>query len=157
MRVEAIQPDRDAASFLSGAQFTDAYRVTNPHALLTARQAAERMFSKQPRWVAMLMTMRDSIVGLFGLKTEHVARASTSNRVGMFPVLSETPQRLVAGLNDKHLDFRVIVDVTSAETPQRITATTIVLTHNLLGRVYLTIIMPFHRLVVRAMLGQIAD
>ena len=29
----------------------------------------------------------------------------------MFPVLSETPERLVAGFNDHHLDFRVVVDV----------------------------------------------
>jgi hypothetical protein len=32
-----------------------------------------------------------------------------------------------------------------------------VLTHNLVGRVYLTVIKPFHRLVVRAMLKQAAD
>jgi len=32
-----------------------------------------------------------------------------------------------------------------------------VLTHNLLGRVYLTIILPFHRLIARAMLRQIAS
>jgi len=31
-----------------------------------------------------------------------------------------------------------------------------VLTHNLLGRVYLAIILPFHRLAVRALLRQVA-
>ena len=39
---------------------------------------------------------------------------------------------------------------------QRVTATTLVLTHNLLGRTYLAIILPFHRLIVRAMLRQVA-
>jgi hypothetical protein len=38
---------------------------------------------------------------------------------------------------------------------QRITATTVVLTHNRLGRVYLATIEPFHRLVVRAALRQV--
>ena len=38
---------------------------------------------------------------------------------------------------------------------QNVTLTTLVLTHNLLGRIYLAVIMPFHRLVVRAMLRQV--
>ena len=40
--------------------------------------------------------------------------------------------------------------------PQQVTTTTLVLTHNLFGRTYLTVIMPFHRLVVRAMLRKLA-
>ena len=157
MRVEAIQPDINAASFLAGAQFMDAYSTAIHDAPMTARQLAERMFSRQPRWIAALMAIRDRIVALFGLKTEHAARSSASNRVGMFPVISETPQRLVAGLNDRHLDFRVVVDVASSGAQHRVTATTIVLTHNMLGRVYLAIIMPFHRLIVRAMLRQVVS
>jgi hypothetical protein len=42
-------------------------------------------------------------------------------------------------------------------TGQRVTATTLVRTHNWLGRTYLAIILPFHRLVVRAMLRQVAE
>ena len=38
---------------------------------------------------------------------------------------------------------------------QQVTATTLVKTHNWLGRTYLAIILPFHRLVVRAMLRQV--
>ena len=34
--------------------------------------------------------------------------------------------------------------------------TTLVKTHNRLGRIYLAIILPFHRLVVRSMLAQVA-
>lgn len=75
--------------------------------------------------------------------------------VGIFPIVSETPDRLVAGFNDKHLDFRVVVDVAASGGGQH--ATTLVLTHNLLGRTYLAIIMPFHRLIVRAMLRQVAS
>ena len=38
----------------------------------------------------------------------------------------------------------------------RVTATTLVLTHNWLGRSYLALILPFHRLIVRAMLRRVA-
>ena len=76
--------------------------------------------------------------------------------IGIFPVISETPDRLVAGLDDKHLDFRIVVDVASSGQGQDVTATTLVRTRNLLGRVYLATIMPFHRLIVRALLRQVA-
>ena len=77
----------------------------------------------------------------------------------MFPVLSETPGQLIAGFNDHHLDFRIVVDVAPVDggRDQEITATTLVLTHNLLGRAYLTAIMPFHRLITRSMLGQVRE
>ena len=75
--------------------------------------------------------------------------------IGIFPVLSETPERLVAGFNDHHLDFRVVVDVATSGERQQVTATTLVQTHNWLGRTYLAIILPFHRLIVRAMLRQV--
>jgi hypothetical protein len=154
MRVETIRPNISAATFLTGAQFCDAFSVTIDDATLDARRAAERIFARQPRWVTMLMAARDRIVTPFGLKTEKIAR-SASNKVGFFPVLSETPERLVAGLDDKHLDFRVVIDV-AGTTQRRVTVTTIVLTHNRLGRLYLAIITPFHRVIVRALLRQIA-
>jgi hypothetical protein len=76
--------------------------------------------------------------------------------IGLFPIVSETPDRLVAGFNDKHLDFRVVVDVAASGAARNVTATTLVKTHNWLGRTYLAIILPFHRLVVRSLLRQVA-
>jgi Protein of unknown function (DUF2867) len=76
--------------------------------------------------------------------------------IGIFPVISETPDRLIAGFNDKHLDFRVVVDVAAPGNCREVTATTLVKTHNWLGRTYLAIILPFHRLIVPAMLRQVA-
>ena len=69
--------------------------------------------------------------------------------IGIFPVVSQTPDRLIAGFNDRHLDFRVVVDVTAPGGVRQVTATTLV-EHNWFGRTYLAIIMPFHRLIVPA-------
>jgi hypothetical protein len=72
-------------------------------------------------------------------------------------VVSATREQLVAGFDDQHLDFRIVVEVAPAgNTRQQITSTTLVRTHNLLGRVYLAIVMPFHRVIARAMLRQVA-
>jgi hypothetical protein len=50
----------------------------------------------------------------------------------------------------------VVVDVTGAGDDRRVAAIILVLTHNLLGRTYLAVIMPFHRLVVHSMLAQVS-
>lgn len=155
INVRGFEPDSGMKAFLPGAQFGDSFRVTVDDKALDARQAAERMFLRQPGWISGLMKLRNAIVAPFGLKRPTHRKALAANSIGPFPVISETPQRLVAGFDDRHLDFRVIVDVAEQASHREVTATTLVMTHNLLGRVYLTAIMPFHRIIVPAMLRQI--
>jgi hypothetical protein len=156
MKVDAVDPAVDTAALLAGAQFSDAFRLAVDGTALDARRAALKMLGHQPRWIATLMALRDCLVTPFGLKTSNPNNRTAADVIGIFPVLSQSPARLVAGFDDSHLDFRVVVDVASAGAGQQVTATTLVLTHNRLGRIYLAIILPFHRLVVRSMLRQVA-
>jgi hypothetical protein len=155
MTIREVQPEIDRDTVLAGAQFADAFRVTIADADLDARGAAERMFSRNPRWVEALLDLRNTIVAPLGLKTSGKGEPNTGGMVGIFPVLNETPERLVAGFDDHHLDFRVVVDVVPANGGRDVTATTLVLTHNRLGRAYLTAITPFHRLIVKTLLRQV--
>jgi hypothetical protein len=157
MKVDAVDPAVDTGALLVGAQFSDAFRVAVDGTALDARGAAQKMLGHQPRWIATLMALRDYLVTPFGLKTSNPSNRTTpTDAIGIFPVLSQSPARLVAGFDDRHLDFRVVVDVARSGPGQQVTATTLVLTHNWLGRIYLAIILPFHRLVVRSMLRQVA-
>lgn len=157
MTVTATLPPSDAGCWLAGAQYADAFSVTVNNATLDARSAAERALGQSPRWARILLSLRDVIMAPFGVTTSKSARHSSANRIGIFPIVSETPERIVAGFDDSHLDFRVLIDVAPSGNDRRVTATTLVLTHNWLGRIYLTVIMPFHLLIVRAMLRQVAD
>jgi hypothetical protein len=156
MNVHAVVPNVDVNALLPGAQFIDAYSTAVNDNTLDARRAAERMTARGPRWIETLLALRNRLVTPFGLKTPVPTGTSTSDTIGIFPVISETPGRLVAGLNDKHLDFRLVVDVVAEASGRRVIATTLVLTHNLLGRTYLAVILPFHRLIVPSMLRQVA-
>jgi hypothetical protein len=156
MTVHEITPAIDPNTLLPGAQFADAYRIEVDDRTLNARQAAERMMARQPRWAEALLSLRNILVTPFGLKTSGASTTAPREMVGIFPVVSERPDRLVAGFNDKHLDFRIVVDVATSGATQNVTATTLVLTHNWLGRTYLAVIMPFHRLIVRSLLRQVA-
>lgn len=156
MKVYEVTPEVDAHALLLGAGFGDAFRIRVEGTTLAARQAAEKIFARSPRWVEALIKLRNLIVAPFGLKTSGAGEPGTRGTIGLFPVLSETADRLVLGFDDSHLDFRVIVDVAPAGNGQEVTTTTLVRTHNLLGRVYLTIILPFHRLIARAIMRQVA-
>ncbi len=146
----------DADALLAGAQFADAFRIIIAGHSLDARHAAERMMGRSPRWVERLLALRNALVAPFGLKTSGAGEPTAKDVIGIFPVLSQTPDRLVAGFDDHHLDFRVVVDVSPVGDGQQVTATTLVRTNNWLGRTYLAVILPFHRLVVRALLKQVA-
>jgi hypothetical protein len=157
MQVDAVDPAADTSNLLAGAQFSDAFCIAIDGTALDARGAAQKMLGRQPRWIGALMALRDCLVTPFGLKTSEDPKVRISTDIiGIFPVLSQSPARLVAGFDDSHLDFRVVVDVATAGPGQQVTATTLVLTHNRLGRIYLATILPFHRLIVRSMLRQVA-
>ncbi|WP_076863719.1 DUF2867 domain-containing protein [Bradyrhizobium mercantei] len=157
MRVDEVTPNVDSDALLTGAQFIDAFRIATTQPDLDARHATETMLGQQPRWAKWLIALRNVLVTPLGLKTSGAADGVGRDMIGLFPVVSETPERLVAGFNDKHLDFRLVVDVTSTGAARNITATTLVLTHNWLGRTYLAVIMPFHRLIVPAMLRKVGE
>jgi len=140
----------------------DAFAIRLPSgASHDAEVLARFIFAHQPSWVGMLMRVRDSIVACFGLKTGKqlatLAGGATAERVGIFKVYSRNATEIVLGEDDRHLDFRVSVlcsHTPGAET--QLTVSTVVHCHNLLGRAYLLVIAPFHRMVVKASLRHAA-
>ena len=76
----------------------------------------------------------------------------TADRVGLFPFESETPTELIAGFDEKHLDFRISVPSHDA----KVSLATWVSPHNIGGRLYLAAIMPFHIAIARNALARVA-
>ena len=155
--VREITPNVDAGTVLSGAQFIDSFRVEVGTTELSAREACTRMVLNAPRWIDALTRLRNILVKPFGLKTSGEGAYAPGGLIGLFPVLSETPDQLIAGFDDSHLDFRIVVEVAGEAVLRHVTLTTLVRTNNLLGRTYLAFITPFHKLVARSMMGRLAE
>ena len=149
MQAQFVSPDPRCMPLLQGADFADAYRLETAEPGLDAFTAAERVMHRVPRWVLALIALRDLLVAPFGLKGSGNALPGGGSRLGLFPLISRTPEQVVLGMDDKHLDFRLVIDATATGD---ITGTTLVRTHNLFGRTYLRLIMPFHRLIVPHMI-----
>ena len=63
------------------------------------------------------------------------------------------PFTAVVGLDDTHLDFRIVVSV----EPGQVRCVTVVRRHNALGRVYFAVVGPFHRRLVPSLLTRAAQ
>ena len=157
MSATEVTPPADASTALPSADFCDAYATTVPKGPLSADDIARRAFSVMPGWIAPLLRVRNLVVKPFGLKPGPDTTLPAERQIGFFPLVSSQPNRVVLGVDDTHLDFRIVIDVTNlTHDKSEVTATTLVKRHNLLGRVYLAVVMPFHKRIVPAMLNRLA-
>lgn len=141
---------------LPQADWADCYVLEVHKPGLTALEAARLAVGHFPWWVRGLMSVRNAVVGLFGLKPSTYHSAKTTRMIGIFPVISVTDREAVLGFDDTHLDFRIVIDVgENGAGRQTVSATTLVNRKILLGKIYIAVITPFHKLVVSSMLSRV--
>ncbi len=143
------------------AYFYDAYEVQQGENGESALQAALRLASSTPSWFDFLMTTRNRIVGWFGLKnlgklsaidrSKPLDEYRVGDRVGIFTLLSISPEEVTMGDDDKHL--RALISVFKQ---RNVTVSTVVHVHNFLGKAYLFFVIPAHRLIVPPLLRRLA-
>lgn len=145
--------------------WADAYQTTINEPFANAREAGEALISAFPNWAAPLLALRQIVVLPFGLKGAEALNEQQAETIGFFPITHETAQELVAGGDDKHLDFRIIItlqDNNSAQSVaynsgQSVTCTTVISFNNQFGRFYLRLILPFHRAIIKYALRHMAS
>jgi len=153
-----LPPCSRATTFYRSPHLADAYAVRLPDGATRDPEALARfMFATQAPWVARLMWLRDGIVGVFGIKTSKALQTDRGvRRISFFRIYEQDAQEILLGEDDSHLDFRVSVRCEPIDGTAQVIATTVVQCHNALGRVYLLVIAPFHRVVVRSALQRAA-
>jgi len=152
---------------LQGADFFDSYEMPLAHDCRSALEIYLMITAKTPSWVKFLMTTRNCIAAVLGLKNlGHLgdlnqAKASSAyrvgDRVGIFSLLSLSDDVIILGDFDKHLDVKVSVCKLAREGRRFVAVTTVGHIHNLLGRIYMLLVAPIHRLIVPAVLVRAAE
>ena len=145
--VRSITLPKDSAlhEWRATGDFLDCYAVVSD---MPVRPAAE-IITNFPGWAHILLKIRRIITAPFGLDNDG---PDTPNKLGIFPVESETETEIIAGFDDKHLNFRVAV---MSQNSQNSLATKVT-PHKNLGRNYLAAIMPNHIAIVRNAVGRVA-
>lgn len=130
---------------MGSGDFLDCYAV---NATTPPRKAAE-IITSFPGWAQALVRLRNIVTAPFGLSG---TGPEAADKLGPFPVETETETELIAGFNDRHLDFRVSVFAKDG----RVLLATWVHPHNVGGRLYLRAILPFHILIARNAVARVA-
>ena len=141
------------------ADFADAYEALVPASHLTATEIYRAITHQTPGWVEGLMRLRNQVVQLFGLKnlgtlaTVPPGEAVPGKRMGLFEVVSSSPNELVLQDDDKHLIVQLSVfKQPHDEVHDKLTLSTVVHIHNTLGRVYMFFVGPAHKVIAPAVL-----
>jgi hypothetical protein len=149
---------------LVGAHFSHACRMPLASASLTPPEIFLRYLKATPAWVERALALRNAIVRQIGLKdvgpmtplTEKpAADYRVGDRLGIFTIFGSTPDELLLGIDDSHLDLRVSVLKQGGARPSYIIST-VVKVHNWLGRAYMLPVGPIHPLIVKTMMRRAA-
>ncbi len=122
------------------------------------------MFYPMPGWIMVLMAIRNWIVKFFGLKTSSsLSEASrqksedlvVDGHIGFFEIVSLDDREVVVTANDRHLDSSFSLFIEGEGDQKKIFMTSVVNTKEWFGDVYMFVIAPFHRLIVRYLLERL--
>jgi hypothetical protein len=160
----AVPPpiDGSLATYYPGADLVDAFAIPLPSGAPDDVMALARALwgGKSPLWIRSLVAVRDAVMGPLGAKTFSQMTAAATARgpvIGSFPILSQTSDEVIAGDDDRDMEFRAatLVRITS-DGGRELVAVTAVRCHNSIGRLYLMAITPFHRAIVKTNLRRAA-
>jgi uncharacterized membrane protein len=155
-----LPPQASIAPLYRGSDLADAYAVALPNrqaASMDMESLARILLGSQPGWAKSLMVLRDAIVARFGIKTAQQLSNGAGGRIGIFRIYGVTQDEIIVGEDDSHLDFRLSMLRSKDGGPHGcITLTSVVHCHNRVGRTYIMLIRPFHKLIVRYTLTRAA-
>ena len=143
---------------LEGADFCDSYRfpLSDPH--MPALGIILAVMGESPAWIDGLMWIRNKTVRMVGLKDlgalgafdplKPASAYRSGDRVGIFSVQENRESEAIVGDKDKHLDVWLSVCKLPPDgNGHWAVLTTVVKTKNTLGRFYMRVVKPFHRLI----------
>ena len=120
------------------------------------------IFAHHPLWMKLLLIVRNKAASLAGLdaptaseilRVEIKDRYVVGEKIGVWPIFSLSEDEVVAGRDNKHMDFRLsVLKVPDGDRPS-VVVSTICTVHNLSAKLYLFFVVPFHRHGVRKLMA----
>ena len=162
-----VECDVPSASTLSRelierAYFRDSYRAPLSRMELGIVDIFFAIFAHHPLWMKLLLIVRNKVASLAGLDAPTASeilhlkvkdRYVVGEKIGVWPIFSLSENEIVAGRNNKHMDFRLSVLKVRGRDTTSVVVSTICTVHNLSGKVYLFFVVPFHRYGVQRLMA----
>ena len=162
--IECDLPPGSALSreMIGNAYFHDSYRAPLTREGLGIVEVFFALFGHRPIWLKLILIVRNAAARVFGLEAPTVNEIMKStvlseyrvgDKIGPWPIFFIADNEIVAGRNNKHLDFRVSVLKATDGAATSVVVSTICTVHNVFGKIYLFFIVPFHRKGVRSLMS----
>ena len=153
-----LPPDSAIRPLIAAAYFHDAWSIRLREPQRSVFELFMQVFARAPKWVEFCMRLRNRITSAIGLKdlggfgdvdvNRPASDYQIGDRIGIFTLLQTSPHEIIVGDDDKHL--RVTLSIHKGDGI--LTVTTIVQVKNRLGRVYMLLVRPMHKLIAPATL-----
>lgn len=167
-QVSCAVPESSALDrrFVEGAFFADSYRVALTHGGASVADIFFAVFGHHSVWLKAVLIARHRVGSWFGLKAASTAEILRPTRaasyrvgenIGPWPIYFLSEDELIAGRDNKHLDFRLSVLKEGTDQTACAIISTVCRTHNGFGRLYMLLIAPFHKWGVQRLLRKAAQ
>ena len=113
-------------------------------------------------WIKIILVVRNRIAALGGLEAPTLSEImnpqfkssyKVGDKIGPWPIFALSESELIAGRDNKHLDFRLSVLRLTDEKGVSAIVSTVCVVHSRFGKVYLFFIAPFHRWGLRRLMA----
>lgn len=158
-KASPLPPTSRLEHFLPERTYLDSFEATGSNGDIGMMRVYTAVLGRLPRYFRYLMYLRTILVAPFGLKGPSLGDLERpvdpdavyveGGEIWRWRIYAIGESEVVTGMNDKHLDFRVSLLRRGATY----NISTAVRTHNLLGKIYLAVILPFHRFGVKSLLA----
>lgn len=147
---------------VEAASFRDSYRAPLSRGDAGVTDIFLAIFAHHPMWMKIVLMARNGVASLFGLDVPAASEIlkpavgrdyRVGDTIGAWPIFALSDTELVAGRDNKHLDFRLSVLKSSEGETTSVTVSTICVVHNTAGKIYLFLIVPFHKWGVRRLIS----
>ncbi len=146
---------------VADAAFSDSYSVESLHPDMNMPSIFFGIFGHNPWWIKAALLARNALASLFGLDVPPAsdirqpkirAAYEVGDTMGPWPIFALTETEVIAGRDNKHLDFRMSILKQGSPTDVTLVVSTVCNVHNLFGTLYLSAIVPFHKWGVQRLL-----
>ena len=144
------------------ADFRDAYCAPLSRSDLSVVEIFFAIFARRPGWMNLMLIARNKAAALAGLEVPTTAeiinmgmrdRYFVGEKIGPWPIFFLGSDELVAGRDNKHMDFRLSIMKVHDGIRPSIIVSTLCMTYNKLGQYYLYSIIPFHKFGLRRLMA----
>ena len=120
------------------------------------------IFGQRPGWMNLMLIARNKAAALAGLEVPTASEITNMERrdryfigekIGPWPIFFLSSDELIAGRDNKHMDFRLSIMKVPDGARASVIVSTLCFVHNKFGQYYLSSTIPIHKFGLRRLMA----